>query len=294
MKAERGMAVIMALLLVALAASAASLVLWQQSLWWQQVEADRQRAQAQLLLDAQLAWAGLRLRPTPLVALNQPWARPWRGQEGDYRWQADLTDLQSRLNLNALADPQGRINKSMLDSYRRLLTALQLPGALADSLVKWRALRDPDAQDQDPRPVRAVRDWRQLGEVPGYAPQVLRVLAPYVALLPSEFNLVNLNTASPQLLAAMVQDSSLGTIAQVVQGRERLPFRDASDFFSRLGRRPDDGAQQMFGAGSSIFLLSGTVRYHTAVRRIDAILKVEAGRVRVLARPDRGALPPLS
>jgi len=288
------MAVVMALLLVALAASAASLVLWQQNLWWQQVEADRQRAQMHLLLDAQLAWARLRLHPVaPVVAANQPWARPWDGQDGDYRWRATLTDLQSRLNLNALATPQGVINGEAFDSYRRLLAALQLPEALADSLAQWCGLRRADATETAPRPARAVRDWRMLAEVPGYTLAVRRVLAPYVTLLPGELNLVNLNTASPLLLSALVPKAAPGAVSQVVQGRARLPFRDAADFINRLGMTGSE-VPKILGVGSSAFWLQGSVRHRTAERRIDAILKVEAGRVRLLSRPDPGALPPLS
>jgi general secretion pathway protein K len=285
------MAVIMALLLVALAASAASLVLWQQSLWWQQVEADRQRAQMHLLLDAQVAWAQWRLRPvSPTIAYDQPWARPWVGQEGDYRWQARLTDLQSRLNLNALALQPGLVNKDLLDSYRRLLAALQLSDGLADNLVEWCGLRDAAATAVPSRPVRLVRDWRELGQVPGYEPAVLRLLAPYVTLLPSELNLVNVNTASPLLLAAMVPNAAPAAVAHVVQERGRLPFRDAADFIGRLGMAGQEPPKTL-GAGSSAFLLQGTVRHHAAEQRIDAIFRVESGRVRLLARPDVGALP---
>lgn len=287
------MAVVMALLLVLLAASAASLVLWQQSLWWQQVEADRQRAQMRLLLDAGLSWARVRLRPvSPLVSESQPWAQPWSGQDGDYRWRARLIDLQSRLNLNALGNAQGLIDRRQLDGYRRLLLNLGLPEALAGNLVAWCNLSEAGVVRPVWRPPRPLRDWRDLGSVPGYGAAVLARLAPYVAVLPGELDEVNLNTASPRLLAALWPEAQPEAVAEAVAGRGRLPFRDVADFASRIGRPQDTAGQAIFGTGSAAFWLQMTVGHHQAEQRLDVVLKVEAGQVRVLSRPDPGALPP--
>ncbi|BEV73365.1 hypothetical protein THUN1379_28470 [Paludibacterium sp. THUN1379] len=287
------MAVIMALLLVALAASAASLVLWQQGLWWQQVEVDRQRAQMRLLLDAQLAWAATRLHSRAIVALNQSWARPWQGSEGDYHWQARLHDLQSRLNLNALGLPDGRVNQDMLEAYQRLLQSLQLPGTLADQLVRWQGLRPADGQGGSGQAVRGLRDWRQLAEVSGYTPAVMQRLGPLVSLLPSSFSRINLNTAPLPLLQALLPEVAPAALARVLQQRRTLPFRDQADFASRVGAaavlRPS-----LFATSSVLFQLHGVVRHQRAERHVEAILQVEAGRVRLLRRAEPGALPPLA
>ena len=139
---QQGMAVIMALLIVALATTAASLVLWQQGLWWHQLDNDRNRAQLRLVADAGLGWAMEILRfnngaaGNGVVALSQLWAQPLPQTEAQGVTVAgQLSDLQGRFNLNSLVQ-NGQPNARQLVFYKRLLTTLGLPTRLSDPLVK--------------------------------------------------------------------------------------------------------------------------------------------------------------
>jgi len=245
-KQERGMAVVMALLLVALAASAASLVLWQQSLWWHQVESDRQRAQMRLWLDAEISWAQSRLKDSPVVAHSQPWAQALAAIEAGYLLRANLQDLQGRLNLNALAGAGGVIDLQQLTYYRGLLQQLALPASLADSLIRWRGLRFPQTAGEpvlEPLPLRHLARWESLQQVPGYSTEVLARLEPYASLLADEINTVNLNTAPLLLLQVMLPEVPPGRLSSVVAQRDEHYFRDAMDFKQRLNHPLEDVAR---------------------------------------------------
>jgi len=284
MKMQRGMAVVMALLLVALSATVGSLVLWQQGLWWHQVESDRSRARMRLWLDAQVHWARSRLRVPGVVMLAQPWARPFQLRDQEYLLDARLQDMQARLNLKALGLPGGVINPQQLGHYRQLLMALQLSPSLADSLVRWLGLhpgseRAPAGGEGFQRPFDY---WETLLRVPGYTPQVLARLRPYATVLADQDGRVNANTASPLLLQAMLPHVPAGQLARVLAQRERHYFLDEADFRSRLSHPVfPDGS---FTAGSSWFLLQGTVRQGRYGRAIEALFQLDGSRVRLVWR----------
>lgn len=278
-KRQRGMAVVMALLLVALSASAVALMLGQQESWWHQLEHDRRRAQMRWWLDAELSWARTRFRPG--VAQT-----PLRRREQDVLLQARLEDLQARLNLNALAQSRGLIDPEQLSHYRNLLLALQLSPSLADALVAWRGLRSAEESAAPGRRqvVRSLEHWAALAQVPGYSAAVLARLEPYAVLLADEDNSVNLNSASPLLLRAMLPQLVSAQLDSVLAQRQQQPFRDVADFALRL-KRPDLISRK-FGVRSSWFLLHGSVQQGDWQRQIRALLRVDGERVLVHWRQD--------
>jgi len=85
-RTQHGVAVVMALLVVALATSAATYILWQQSLWVRQVENLNARAQADAIARAAAKWAATILAeddPT-IDHLGENWAR--RMPPFQYNW----------------------------------------------------------------------------------------------------------------------------------------------------------------------------------------------------------------
>lgn len=283
MKRQRGMAVVMALLLVALAATAVALVLWQQGLWWRQVESDHQRAQIRMLIDAELTWGLSRVKAANVVALSQPWARPMTLSEPGFEMHAALTDMQSRFNLNAMAGQGGLVDPARLAQYRNLLVALSLPPSLSDSLIRWNGLRLEEIRGVTPAPPRVLERWDGLIQVPGYTPEVMARLEPYAAVLPPEVSTVNVNTAKPLLLAAMLPQLGAGALQGALAQREQNYFRDVSDFKMRLGMEFDTSG---LTANSSLFLLRGSVRQGAMRRALRALIKAEPGHNQLLWRQD--------
>jgi len=246
---QRGAALIMALLVVALATSLASTLIWRQDLWLRQVETRRDLAQARLLSLAGIEWARAILaedaRTGVIDHLGEPWATvvPAMPAEGG-EIGGGMADEQAKWNLNNLMR-NGQISQGDLAVLRRLLDQLQLPSALAPVLVDWidnDSEVDPegaeDAYYLSLKPPyrsanRELSDLDNLLRVRGFSSAVVARLRPYVSVLPG-YNPVNVNTASAIVLNAVLADLSTAEIRQIVADRDRAPFRDISDFRARL------------------------------------------------------------
>jgi general secretion pathway protein K len=259
--AQRGAALIMALLVVALATTLASTMIWRQDMWLRQVETHRDLAQARLLATAGIDWARAVMaedaRTSSIDHLGEPWATkvPAMPAEGG-EIGGELSDEQARWNLNNLVR-SGQVQPDSLAVLRRLLEQLQLPQTLAPALADWLD-SDTEANPEGAEDAyylgqavpyrsanRELTDLDNLLRVRGFNSAIIDRLRPYVAVLPG-YNPVNLNTTSAIVLAAVLPDLSPADAQQIVVERNRIPFRDIADFRNRLPRA-DSGS----GGGSA-------------------------------------------
>lgn len=247
---QHGVAIVLAMGVVALAALAATAIIVSQSTWSRQVELTAGHAQAQLLIQAGLDWARAVLsddrRSNSVDHLGEPWALqlpPIPVENGSLT--GHIEDQQGKFNLNNLLK-YGKVNLAQLGNFRRLLSILALPPALADALVDWiDADSEPQPQDgaedayylslQPPYLAanRPLIDVAELALVRGFDDNVRARLRPFVTALP-RFTAVNANTASPEVLAAVVEGLGLDGARDLVAKRERAYFRNWSDFFNQL------------------------------------------------------------
>ncbi|WP_144372958.1 type II secretion system minor pseudopilin GspK [Vogesella urethralis] len=304
---QQGMAIIMALLIVALAATAAATVLWQQSLWWRQADNDRARADIRLIADAGTGWAGdiLAFDARSSGAVDYPgelWAQPLPQTEAEQtRISGQLSDAQGRFNVRNLMQQDGKPDELQAQLYRRLLQQLQLPAALADTLLDWLD-DDNDARAQGAEadwyaalpapyaipPLASLRRVEQLRWVKGYTPQVLATLAPHLAVLPQR-TAINVNTASLPLLMALVPGLGRGQAQALANQRQSNYFKDRADFGLRLtgGLTP---LAVDYGVRSDFFLLDSTIRHPRSVLRVQALLQRNEQASKVWWR-DEGVVP---
>ncbi|WP_028537151.1 type II secretion system minor pseudopilin GspK [Paludibacterium yongneupense] len=301
---QKGMAVVMALLVVALAVSAAALVMWQQGLWWRQVETDRQRAQVALVTESGIEWALSMLaynnQSSSAVYLGQLWASPLPPTDAEgVRLRGQLYDMQARFNINALAHGGDTADPLRVEQYRRLLAGLGLAPSLADSLLRWMRLRLPPEGSKAPlsaAPVTAhlLERIGMLAWVEGYTPEVRARLAPYVAALPAEVKFININTAPPLLLRALLPELGSGDLELLQAQRKVNYFRDVADVQSRLRSVATvTTLGQWLGVGSAYFGLDCDVRQGKVVLRTRALLQVDGAHTRLRWR-EEGAPPVLT
>ncbi len=247
---QHGVAIVLAMGVVALAALAATAILVLQSTWSRQAELTAGHAQAQLLIQAGLDWSRAVLsddrRAGNIDNPGEPWALrlPPVPVEGG-SLTGYIEDQQGKFNLNNLLKGN-KVNPAQLASFRRLLSILALPPALADALADWiDADSEPQPQDgaedetylalQPPYLAanRPLIDVAELVLVRGFDNGVRARLRPFVTALP-RFTAVNANTAAPEVLAAVVEGLDLDGARAVVAQRERAYFRTFSDFFNQL------------------------------------------------------------
>jgi general secretion pathway protein K len=289
---QRGVAVVMAVLVVALATSAATYILWQQSLWVRQVENLTGRAQADAIARAAASWAATILaEDDPAIDhLGELWARrmpPFPAEQAQVA--GAMLDEQAKFNVNNLAREGGAAPHDFV-AFQRLLGGLGLPAELAEAVVDW---LDPDGEVMQPNGAedpyylaldppyrtagRRVVDLAELARVKGFDAAILARLAPFVTALPEETP-VNVNTAPVQVLQALVPGLSADEMARVVDQRKTKPFQSREDFLRALSRPPSGSVGTQIDVKSRYFSAEATVR----------LGRVVVGYRALLQRRDRG------
>ena len=255
---ERGVAIVLAISVVAMATMVATAIMVSQSTWARQLELSAEHVQARALLQAGADWARAVLgddrRLGNVDHLGEPWALrlpPMPVENGELVGQ--IEDQQGLFNLNNLVS-EGKISAAQLDHFRRLLSILGLPVSLANALADW---IDADGQPQpqggaedayylalNPPYLAANRpliDTAELALVAGFDDGARARLRPYVTALPG-FTPINVNTAPPEVLSAVIDGLDLGNAQALVSQRDRAFYRDTGDFTRRLPREAVAGA----------------------------------------------------
>jgi len=223
---QRGVAVVLAMGVVALAAIAAAAMLASQSTWSRHAELTAEHVQAQALVQAGVDWARALLSDDRRLGnvdhLGEPWAMrlpPVPVDNGELAGPID--DQQGAFNLNNLLR-SGALSPAHVAQFRRLLEILALPDALAGALT--------DSYLETKRP---LIDIGELVLVRGYDEAARARLRPFVTALP-RFTSLNVNTASPEVLAAVVRDLGIDGARALTAQRERAYFRNLAEFLVQL------------------------------------------------------------
>lgn len=316
---ERGAALLLAMLTMALIATFAAAALWQQ---WRSVEvetAERARVQSAWILTGALDWARLLLREdarpngSTVDHLGEPWAVPLQEarlssflaadkgvanadltpQVMDAFLSGQIIDLQSQMNLANLVDAQGKVLEDQVASFQHLFSLLGLPETELTQLVE--NLRFAIASTRVPQPpAQAPLAPRSLEQAVwlGLSPQTVAVLQPYVTLLPSATK-VNVNTATAEVIAAAA-GLDLSQAQGIVQQRERAYFKTPEAIYSQMaGVMGSSSTGQGVGLDvkSSFFEIRARLRLDQLVVEERAVLRRDGVDVTVVDR-ERGALDP--
>jgi general secretion pathway protein K len=283
-----GFAVISAMLIAGTVAGIGTFLAWQGTLASRQAENIAAARQArQLVHAAATAAAVLLAQDDPRVDhRGELWARglPAIGSEGA-TVTGLITDEQGKFNVNSLADSHG-VSEADLAAFRRLLARVGLPESLADAVLDW---IDTDEQVTDPHgaedvyysgrepPYRAAnRQIAEIGElllVKGFNADRLYRLAPYLTALPGTTR-VNVNSASAELLAALLPGVSASEAKAIVAARDKEPYGSKMEFARRLPASAVQAASDLLDVRSDYFVVRGTVR----VGRVNAGYRALVGR----------------
>jgi general secretion pathway protein K len=270
-----------AMLTVTLVATLAAAALWQQ---WRSVEveaAERVRVQSAWILTGALDWGRLILREDARTGgadhLGEPWATSLEesrlstflaadkgvSQVGDDARDAflsgQISDQQARMNVFNLVQSNA-LSPLWLAAFGRLFTQLGLPvqelNALAENL-RFAADNSPDNQSGALAALWPQRlpDLQQLG----LSRISLKVLEPYITLLPTRTP-VNLNTASAEVVQAMVSGLDAARAQQLVSERARSPLTTLDAAAKPLGLSSAALNADLHAVSSRYFEVRGRLR----------------------------------
>lgn len=288
---QRGVAVIIALLLTTLAITIVASLFWQQQVQVRSIENQRLQLQKQWILRGALDWASLILREDAKYSstdtLDEPWATPLaetrlnqyveddRADAADATLSGSITDAQARYNLTNLC-PNGTINPVEVSAFAKLLNNANIDPALALATANLiaAAQKKPAANDENavnqsgPLPMNLTQ-VDDLLAVPGFTPEMLARIRDYVIFLPRA-TLVNVNTAPAEVLSA-ISTLSISDATALVTSRNTASFRNPGDFMMLM--HENHLIVAAVAVSTDYFLVNGKVRMSRAESEIQSLLE---------------------
>ena len=174
------------------------------------------------------------------------WAQPLPPYSlGMHSISAELRDEASRFNINNLYH-DGKTDTVALEVLQRLLTQLNLAPEIAVAILDWQDANTEVYKDGGDEsvvykqsvskgttttlPNQPFISIEQLQEVRGVSNETLATLRPYLTAVPYYLP-ININTASPALLAALIEGSSAEQLQPLVKLRQQQPIASVNDIW---------------------------------------------------------------
>lgn len=232
---SRGMALLVAILLVALGTMLAATIGYESAMAARRTVSTYAFDQSVLVAEAAEGLAAYGLRevwranrgPNRTINPNQAWSQPVGPFEvvPGVMLDGQLEDLQGRFNINSLVIPDtsaaGRgnfvVDPEARAAFENLLTLVQVEPRWAGLIIDW---IDPDIQPQTPEgaedsvymgqnppyltPNRYITSISELLALPGFGIERYQKIAPFITALPPDVP-INLCSASPQVLDAFLR-----------------------------------------------------------------------------------------
>jgi general secretion pathway protein K len=283
MKRVRGVALITALLITALAGSLAASLAWDNALDVRRTMVMLYRDQAIQVAVGSEGWVRSILRDDLAQSqndhLDEIWATdipplPIDSEAVQGSIYGKLEDLQGRFNVNNLIDSKGEADPVVKEQYERLLLALGLDTRLVAATIDW---LDSDQNEEisggaeDPlysgfTPAyrtanRVISNITELSAVDGMDLATFEILLPHVVALPGH-TAINVNTATIPVLQSLGPNITLGDAEGLIQLREGGGFVDYGGVFAPF-IDPDLLATNPISEISSYFQLKAIVQIDT-------------------------------
>lgn len=285
---SRGVALIMALLVVAIATVAATALS-------QRVALDTRRSAS--MIDGDQAWMYAEgaegwtksilardLRAGQIDHLLEPWAQnlpPLELPGGNIIGK--ISDMQGLININGLYQAGVEDGKALI-RFQRLLISQGLDPDLTLAIIDW---LDPDIEPKRPSGAeddyyigldppylaanQPMRSPTELRLVKGFDQKTYEKIIPFVTALPGHTT-ININTAPAEVIATMAPNGSLETATSIVEERTEKPFETISEFSQNplvqsLGIDDTD-----IGITSQYFMLHSDVHVGQGRAKLDSLI----------------------
>jgi len=296
---SRGVALITAMMIMALATIVAVNLAWDNALDVRRTMMLLNRDQAiQVALGAE-SWVA--------TILSQDLAESETDHLGEI-WASDLPglpidggevfgvieDLSGRFNINNLIDQNGEVDPQSLEQFQRLLNVLGLDPRFASIAGDWLdtnvdASFPEGAEDgiytgmQPPyRPAnQLLSSASELAALDGMDKQTFDRLAPHITALPNN-RYINVNTATPAVLQSLDENMTLADVDGLVAERESGGFADVGTAFSSLVAPP---VLETLTDSTNFFQLKVVVRIDTVrITLYSVLLRGPRGNVTPIVR----------
>jgi len=284
---QKGVALITAMMITALATIVAANLAWDNALDLRRTNVQLNFDQAGLVALGAESWVGMILTQDLMDSdtdhLGEIWAMDLPSLDiegGDLVGR--IVDLQGRFNINNLIDENGEVSTRDLEQFQRLLAILDIDPALAGIAADW---LDADLQPQFPSGAedsvytgkvpayrtanRRLSNAAELAALEGMTPEFIERLAPHVTALPGR-TAINVNTATPAVLQSLGADIGPGDVEGLLREREAGGFVDITTSFSSLVEPEQMGR---LSTGTNYFQLIVVARIDTVHYMLYSVLE---------------------
>ena len=248
---NRGVALITAMLITALATIVAANLAWDNALDVRRTTVQLSYEQAEQVALGAESWVSTILRQdledSDTDHLQEIWAMELPGLPIDGgEVTGSIQDMQGRFNVNNLVNPNGQVDQKALQQFQRLLLSLGLDPGLAGLTVDW---LDADLEPSFPKGAedsvytnlvpayrtanQRVTSVSEIAALQGITREELDLLLPHLAALPGQTAL-NVNTATPAVLQSLGENMSVADVERLLVERENGGFADLATSFSTL------------------------------------------------------------
>ncbi|MEE3117929.1 MAG: type II secretion system minor pseudopilin GspK [Pseudomonadota bacterium] len=212
--------------------------------------------------------------------------------------EVQIDDLGGRINLNDLVTGNGQVDPLTKDRLTRLLAALQISEITVDVLIDW--------QDENDQTISAygAEDGQYLSAEPGYragnqpfasvtelrlidgmTEEIYQALAPHVAALPVSGLGINVNTATGAVLRSLSDELTDAQAKAILEKREEEPFENLQDFLAL----PEFAGLGLTSAGLGLqtrfFEVASRITYDDrVVNMVSTIFRNPEGEIRTVRR----------
>ena len=235
---QRGLALLMAMLIVVIATTLAVSILHEEKFTIRKTAHIQLNDRAALYALGLEDWARIYLKEdrqeSEVDSLDEYWATgiPGLPIEGGYL-AGYLEDEQARFNLNTLVASEVAVNR-----FRRLCDNLEVDCSFIPALQDWIDadfdIRYPDGMEENYEGYRvANREMADISElmlVHNVTPEIFEKLQPYITALPGATTL-NVNTMSEVIYQSLGPDLD---VTEFVKEREDEAYESIEEFVARL------------------------------------------------------------
>jgi general secretion pathway protein K len=248
---QRGVAILIALVVIAIAAGIAARMIWDRNLELHRTEnLLRFQQNYEYALGAE-SWIDSlmheELGTGPTVSLTQTWAQklpPFPIPHGAIVGQ--ITDLQGFFNLNNLSAQGGGIDPNQLGVFERLLVELRINPEVAQAVASWVAsspggsmssMNSTYAAEDPPyrAPMAPMASTTELRLIAGLTINQYQRLRLWVVALPVP-TAINVNTAPLEVLDALVPGITPSALEAILKQQRAGGFGSVGEFEGLLGQ----------------------------------------------------------
>lgn len=302
MRGEKGFALVLTLvvtaLMVALAAEMAHQVYVDSSI----SRGFRDGQQASLLavsgVDVAVKLLQSTLPTQSATCLTDDWAKPFKWEDEVGSIEINVIEEDGKINLNGLVQPKGIYEPNTQKILKRLGTLIPhpVPETAWDNLAAWMDTNTPSTFGGADTPYYLtlqppykahkgkLSTIDELSMVKGFTPEMVADLRPYVTVYSMQtaasYAVININTASTKVLAALDPQMSDSVVNRVDQERRQLPapfttkgtFEKVSEL-DAVAR----ALQGMLDVKGSTYRIVSVAKVNDTARKVEAVYRIPGG-----------------